>query len=135
MALKTAALSNIDVRIILPVKADHRIVHLGSRSYFSELLNAGIKIYEYNTGFFHAKVLLVDDEFVSVGSANMDLRSFKDNFEINSVIYDKNFSKKIKCTFENDFQNSILIIQEEFEERPLIKKYLESASRMLSPLL
>lgn len=134
-ALKTAASSGIDVRIILPQKADHLIVFLGTRSYYQELLEAGVKIFQYNKGFVHAKVLLVDDQFVSVGSANMDIRSFKQNFEINAIIYDKDYSKKIKNQFEHDITDSIRVNPEEFAKRNFLTKSGESVSRLVSPLL
>ena len=135
MALKTAALSGVDVRIVLPGKPDHKVVFFGSRSYYKELLKAGIKIYEYNRGFMHAKVLLVDGEFVSIGSANMDIRSFKENFEINSIIYNKEFTAIVEKQFEEDFTDSNEILLEEFNKRKIHEKIIESFSRLLSPVL
>lgn len=134
-ALKTAASCGVDVRIILPQKADHLIVFLGTRSYYQELLEAGVKLYQYNKGFVHAKVLLVDDQFVSVGSANMDIRSFKQNFEINAIIYDRDYSAEIASQFERDIADSIRVNPEEFAKRNFITKSGESVSRLVSPLL
>jgi len=134
-ALKTAASSGVDVRIILPQKADHLIVFLGTRSYYQEMLDAGVKLFQYNKGFVHAKVLLVDDQFVSVGSANMDIRSFKQNFEINAIIYDKDYSVEMKKQFERDISDSIRVNPEEFAKRNFITKSGESVSRLVSPLL
>lgn len=134
-ALVTRALGGIDIRIILPQKADHTIVFLGTHSYYEELMQAGVKIYHYTKGFVHSKILLVDDEFVSVGSANMDIRSFKENFEINAIVYDKNYSSKILKQLEIDFSNSQLVDHTKFQERSSWVKGSESIARLVSPLL
>ena len=86
-ALRTAALSGVKIDIIVPGKADHHIVWFGSRSYFKELLEVGVNIYDYKGGFLHSKVLIVDDEILSIGTANMDPRSFHHNFEATAMIY------------------------------------------------
>ncbi len=135
IALKTAALSGLDVRIILPGRPDHKIVFYGTRSYYEELLEAGVRIYQYNAGFIHAKVILVDNLFVSIGSANMDIRSFKQNFEINSIIYDSAYFKILENYFMDDINNSYEIILEEFKKRKSSAKVFESFSRLVSPLL
>ena len=88
-ALNSAALSGVDVRIIFPKIADHKIVNTASYSYFSDILKSGGKVYLYTKGFIHSKVIIIDDKITSTGSANMDLRSFMLNFEINAFIYDK----------------------------------------------
>lgn len=134
-ALKTAGLSGLDVRIILPSKADHWVVFMGSRSYYEELLATGVRVYQYNAGFVHAKVILVDDSFVSVGSANMDIRSFKQNFEINSIIYDSAYFEIQEKQFFNDINNSYEIFIDDFRKRSSISKISESISRLVSPLL
>ncbi len=135
MALITAALSGIDIRIILPSKPDHRIVFYGSRSYYEELLKAGVRIFEYQLGFIHSKVILVDDHFASIGTANMDVRSMKQNFEVNAIIYDKKTIQKVRDEFFNDFSNSKEINLEEFQKRKLWIKMTESFSRLFSPVL
>jgi cardiolipin synthase len=134
-ALKTAALSDVDVRMVLPSFPDHRTVFYGSRSYFSELLRAGVRIYLYESGFMHSKVLLADDSLVSVGTANLDIRSFKQNFEINSIIYNQDFALRIKRNFMDDFRNSREINLNAFSNRSKREKIIESFSRLLSPLL
>lgn len=134
-ALKTASLSGLDVRIILPNRGDHWIVFWGSRSYYEELLHAGVKIYEYKNGFPHAKMILVDDLFVSIGSANMDIRSFSEDLEINALLYDKNFALKIKNQFITDFSNSVQVDIEEYKKRKISYKAIESVCRLFSPLL
>ena len=87
-ALKTASLSGVDVRILLPGRSDSKMVYWGTLSYLSELLEAGIDVYLYEEGFNHSKIIMIDGCFSSVGTANMDMRSFEDNFEVNAIIYD-----------------------------------------------
>lgn len=134
-ALKTTALSSVEIKIILPSFPDHRIVFYGSRSYYEELLEAGVKIYEYTKGFMHSKVILVDGNFVSIGTANMDIRSYKQNLEVNTVIYDCNFTNLIKTQFTEDFFQSKEINLSEFKKRKIYFKSVESFCRLFSPLL
>lgn len=134
-ALKTAALSGVDVRLVLPAKNDYRVIYYGSRSYYEELLRSGIRIYEYTKGFIHAKVLLADDLFLSIGSANMDIRSFKQNFEVNCIMYDNKYAQEVKTHFYQDFKDSREIILPEFLDRPALHKVWESISRLFSPIL
>lgn len=135
MALKTAALSGVKIQVILPGKADHFIVFWGSRSYYRELLESGIEIFEYQAGFMHAKVLIVDDEVLSTGTANMDLRSFNHNFEITAMIYDPQSTAQALLHFQEDIQQSRKIVLEEYKTRSLLKKGVESLCRLFSPLL
>lgn len=135
MALKTAALSGVRVQIILPGRADHFLVWWASKSYYRELLEAGIEIYEYQSGFIHAKVLIVDDEVLSIGTVNMDLRSFNQNFEITAMVYDAGTATQAITQFDVDRGQSLQIGLEEFQNRSLLKKALESICRLFSPLL
>ncbi len=134
-SLKIAALSGIDVRIMIPNKPDHIFVYWASYSYIGELLKSGIRAYIYDAGFIHAKVIVVDGKISSVGTANIDIRSFKLNFEINAFIYDINISKELKCIFEKDIQDCIEITKEIYQARSLFIKFKESISRLLSPIL
>lgn len=134
-ALKSAALRGVDVRIIFPGIADHKIVHQASYSYFDDILRSGGKVYLYKNGFIHAKVVIIDDKIASTGSANMDLRSFMLNFEINAFMYDEKIVKKITEDFYDDLKNSKEIHLKDFEKRPLIKKWAESVARLFSPIL
>lgn len=134
-ALKTSALSGIRIQIILPSKADHNIVFWGSRSYYEELLDTGIEIYEYQKGFIHAKVMVIDAEIVSIGTANMDMRSFNHNFEMTAFIYDAKIASVAISQFENDLRQCHQINPELFKKRHLIKKTKESICRLFSPLL
>jgi len=135
MALKTASLSGVEIKIILPAKADHTIVFWGSRSYYTELLQAGVQIYEYQKGFIHAKVLIVDEEIVSIGTANMDMRSFNQNFELNAMLYDMNLAAEAEKQFGQDLEVSRQITLEEFSHRSIWQRSKESLCRLFSPLL
>ncbi|MTI71155.1 MAG: cardiolipin synthase [Firmicutes bacterium] len=135
MALMTAALSGIDVRIIIPNKADHITAFWASRSNIEELLSAGVKVYKYTNGFIHSKVLLVDDIAASVGTANMDNRSFHINFEVNAFIYDTSVAKRLEEDFNSDLKNSEEFIYDEYKKRSIISKVKESIGKILSPLL
>ena len=88
MALKTAALAGVDVRIMIPARADTWITHLGSLSYLDDIMRAGVRIYLYQKGFLHSKLMVSDDTLSTVGSTNMDFRSFEHNFEVNAFMYD-----------------------------------------------
>lgn len=134
-AIKNAALSGLDVRIILPGKPDSRFVLWASMSYIRELLEVGVRVYQYQKGFIHAKTLVVDGLVSSIGTANMDIRSFKLNFEVNAFIYNQKVSEELERDFFNDLKNCREISYTSYENRPLIMKFLESLARLFSPLL
>lgn len=134
-AIKTAALSGVDVRIIFPQKIDHYIVNIASYSYFEEIMKAGGKVYLYQNGFIHSKVFLVDDELASIGSSNMDLRSFMLNFEVNAFIYDKEYVNMVADQFYRDQEDSIQLLEENYRTRNVWVRLAESISRLFSPLL
>ena len=134
-ALKIAGLSGVDVRIVIPKNSDINITKISSGSYIQTLLDAGIKVYQYTNGFIHSKAFLVDDLISSVGTTNMDFRSFEQNFEVNAFIYDKAFAKKLKAEFDYDFSISKLINPIAWKRRPRHVKLIEGLSRILNPLL
>ncbi|MEF3303959.1 cardiolipin synthase [Paenibacillus sp. GYB003] len=134
MALKTAAVSGVDVRILLPGVPDSRIVHWASLSYVQELMQAGVRFYQYRKGFVHAKTLIVDRLLATVGTANMDMRSFFSNFEIVAVLYDKSTIMRLENDFMADLQDSEEMKQAEFEKRSKCQRLKESVGRMLAPL-
>lgn len=134
-ALKTAALSGIDVKLLLPERNDSWMVGRSSRSYIKELLEAGVHVYFYLKGFTHSKLMMVDDVFSSVGTANMDIRSFNQDFEANALIYDEAVTRELKQDYQDDIENSKEIIPEEWERRPVMDRIQESVARMFSPLL
>ena len=135
MAIKTSALSGVDVRIILPDKPDHKTVFWASRSYIKELLRAGVRVYFYNKGFIHAKILLVDGIVASVGTANMDIRSFRLNFEVNALLYNKKTVARLEKDFFEDMGNSTEVVLEDFLNRSIYDRFKESLARLLSPIL
>jgi len=135
MALKTASLSGVEVKIILPSKPDHHIVFWGSRSYYTELMLSGVRIYEYKKGFIHAKVLIIDEEIVSIGTANMDLRSFNHNFELNAMLYNHEIATVAEQQFQDDLLDCRQIIPADFSNRSIWQKTKESICRLFSPLL
>ena len=134
-ALKVAALSGIDVRIIIPGKPDHPFVYWASMSYLGELLEAGVKCYQYETGFIHSKTVFIDGIVASVGTANMDIRSFGINFEINSFIYDSKTIKMLEKDFFDDLKECTVITKEIYGKRGKMFKLKESISRLISPML
>lgn len=133
--LQSAALSGVDVRVMLPARTDSRLLQLATGSYIKECLLAGIKIYFYEPTMLHAKVLIIDDEFVTSGSTNFDFRSFEHNFEINALVYDKGFNRQMKDIFEQDMQQSARMSMGRWKRRPLVQKALESVVRLISPIL
>ncbi|MFZ5966710.1 MAG: cardiolipin synthase [Bacillota bacterium] len=135
VALKVAALSGVDVRIILPSKPDHTTVYWASMSNIEELLQAGVKIYRYKNGFIHAKILIVDDAVASIGTANMDIRSFQINFEVNAFIYDKDIVTRMEKDFLVDFKDSEEVFLESYMKRPFLQKVKEATGRLFTPLL
>ncbi|KAB2337223.1 cardiolipin synthase [Cytobacillus depressus] len=134
-ALKIAALSGIDVRLLIPKKPDKKIVYYASRSYFPDLLEAGVKIFEYEKGFMHSKIVIVDEELASIGTANMDMRSFHLNFEVNAFLFRTRSTQKLVHEYVNDLQNSSQIDIEKFRKRHIFYRITESTSRLLSPFL
>jgi cardiolipin synthase A/B len=134
-AIKVAALSGIDVRLLVPNKPDKRIVFHASRSYFPELLDAGVKVYEYQRGFMHSKIVIVDHELASIGTSNMDMRSFHLNFEVNAFLFRTKSTQKLVEEYLNDLEFSKQLDKATFHDRHLGFKVLESTARLLSPLL
>lgn len=134
MALKTAAISGVDVRIILPFKADSAIVQYASKSYLQELLQVGVRFYLYRKGFIHAKVIIVDDIMATVGTANVDMRSFFSNFELNAVMFDGKVISRLESDFEMDLEACTEVKRTEFEMRSRSEKRKERIARLLSPL-
>ncbi len=134
-ALRIAALCGVDVRIMIPNKPDHMFVYWATYSNVGELIKAGAKIYIYDNGFIHAKTIVVDEKLSSVGTANIDVRSFKLNFEVNAFIYDYETGKKLAQIFEEDMELSFELTEEKYQNRSTVIKFKESVSRLLSPIL
>lgn len=134
-ALKTAALSGVDVRLIFPEISDSWVIHWCNRSYFSELMEAGVRIFLYTKGFIHAKTLVIDQELALVGSANMDMRSFEQNFEVIAVIYDELSATDLSKAFGEDLAHSVELDDLEWRKRSWRSNAKESFCRLFAPLL
>jgi cardiolipin synthase len=135
MALKMAAISGIEVKIIFPMVADSELVHLASLSYMEELMQVGVSFYQYVKGFIHAKVLIVDETIAFVGTANLDMRSFFSNFELNAVMFDSRVIEQLETDFRQDLLDSTQMRLEEFAKRSRFERAKEAFARLLSPLL
>ena len=133
--IKAAAMGGIDVRILLPHKSDSWLTQWCSRSYVEELLEAGVKVYWYQKGINHSKVIVVDGMMASVGTANMDMRSFDENFEVNLIIYDRNVAKNLAASFVEDMRDSVEESIHKWKFRPKRQKIRESVARLFAPLL
>ena len=134
-ALHTAALSGVDVRLLVSAQADSKVVTWCVRSYFQRFLRAGIRIYLYPEGFLHSKIITVDDTVCTIGTANVDDRSFQHNYEVNAVIYESTTARELRQYFEADSEKSIELQYEIFSQRPWRHRLAEGAARTISPLL
>jgi cardiolipin synthase len=134
-ALKTVAQAGVDVRLLCPMKSDAHFVEWASRSYLREVMEAGVQVYLYKTGFLHSKIMVCDDTISTCGSTNVDFRSFENNFEANMFFYDEQVALRMKDLFLNDQQQSVLLteVKERMKGTFLIRLW-ESLTRMLSPL-
>lgn len=133
--LQVAALSKVDVRLIVPRRSDSDMLRWATCSYVQECLRAGIKVYFYEKGMLHSKAVIIDDDFCTVGSTNFDFRSFEHNFEANMLIYSTEFNARMKALFMRELHDSRRITSAEWNRRPFLEKALESVMRLLSPIL
>ena len=134
-ALKVAARSGIDVRLMVPDKPDHLLVYPATLSFADELAEAGAKVFIYRNGFMHAKTVLIDEEISSVGSANIDYRSFRLNFEVNAFVYDADIGKQLADIYRQDLTHCTEFDHDTAYRHPVIGRIKESISRLVSPLL
>lgn len=134
-ALRIAALSGVKIKLMIPNKPDHIFVYWATLSHIGKLLNEGAEVYLYQNGFLHAKTIVVDGKISSVGTANIDVRSFRLNFEVNAFVYDVPLAKKLEEAFERDILLSTQMTKRLYEQRSLGIKFKESISRLLSPIL
>jgi cardiolipin synthase len=135
MALVTAALRGVDVRLLVPKRSDSRLVDLASRYYFPELLEAGVRIFEYGAGFLHAKSLVVDDWLAAIGSSNMDIRSFQLNYELSAFVYDRRVTEVLASQFEADLARAHEVPKGWAKRLSYGRRLLHAAAGLLSPLL
>jgi cardiolipin synthase len=134
-ALKQAALSGVDVRLLLPGKSDSALVGAAARFYFKSLLKAGVKIYLYSKGFVHAKTVVADSFVSIVGTANMDIRSFDLNFEIMPVVYSHALGRQLEQMFLEDREDSEAITPEQWNEQSNLAFITYATARLVSSLL
>ena len=134
-ALKTSALGGVDVRVICPRRSDARFVEWASRSYLREIQEAGVKVYLYEAGFLHSKMLVCDDSITTCGSTNLDFRSFENNFEANIFFFDEGLALRMKNIFLRDQEQAVSLedVKERMNNRFFVRLW-ESVTRMLSPL-
>ncbi|SET52011.1 cardiolipin synthase [Oceanobacillus limi] len=134
-ALRIAALSGVHVKIMIPNKPDHPFVYWATLSYVGDLLNAGAEVFIYQNGFLHSKTLIVDGKIASVGTANIDVRSFRLNFEVNAFLYDQALAERLVEAFKDDIQHSTQVTLKLYQKRSIGIRIKESISRLLSPIL
>ncbi len=134
-ALKQAAISGVDVRLMMPAKSDSAIVGAASKFYFRELLQAGVKIFMYKKGFVHAKTVVADTNLSVVGTANMDIRSFDLNFEIMSVIYGPTFARQLEKVYLNDLNECDELKYEDWMKQGVFKQLTYAIARLISSFL
>lgn len=134
-ALITVALSGVQVELMIPEKGDSLAVSYAVASYIDELLSAGIRIYFYQKGFLHSKLIIVDGEISAIGSANMDFRSLEHNFEITGIVYDQALTLQLEALFEQDKDECVALTQDEWDSRSRWRRLSESAMRLFSPMM
>jgi len=134
-ALKTAALSGVTVKLMVAGAPDKKLPFNAAFTYFNDLMKAGVQVYHYNKGFMHSKTIVVDGKICSIGSANMDVRSLKLNYELNVLIYEDKLSKQLKKQFNIDLKECKEFTMEEYHNFSLIKRLKNSLSRLMAPLL
>ncbi len=134
-ALIVAALGGVKVKLLVPGVSDSRFVNAAARSYYNDLVRAGVEIYVYQKGFVHAKTLVIDGKVAVVGTANMDYRSFDLNFEVNAIVYDEETAAELSAVFYQDLQESDYIDPERWLNRSRVSQLLEKTARLVSPLL
>ncbi|WP_122645300.1 cardiolipin synthase [Enterococcus mediterraneensis] len=134
-ALKVALLSGVKVRMQIPNKPDHPLVYWATYSFAAELIDFGAIIETYENGFIHAKTMIIDSGIVSVGSANIDVRSFQLDFEVNALIYDEEVTKQVREALMEDSRWSQVLTKERYKQRGIIIKMKEGLGRLVSPLL
>ncbi|MFK7850725.1 MAG: cardiolipin synthase [Akkermansiaceae bacterium] len=133
-SLQLAALRGVDVRIMIPKVPDHKLVWLSSFTYYEDSIPYGVKLFQYDAGFLHQKVMLIDDRMATVGTANMDNRSFRLNFEITAFSPDQKFVREIRKMLENDFKTANEACVEEFRGKPFLFRAACRAARLMAPI-
>lgn len=135
VALQTAALRGVDVRLIVPRHSNHRVTFHAGRSFYDELLRAGVRVHEYVEGMLHTKAMVVDGRLATVGSFNLDVRSFRLNFEMVAVLYDRGSVEALERLLEEDLARTERVSLERWRERSVATRIKEGYARLMSPLL
>src|SRR5262249_9937246 len=134
-ALVSAALRGVDTRLLIPRKGDSRLIDLAARSYLPELLQAGVRVYEYLPRFVHAKTMAIDDSIAIIGSANLDNRSFRLNFEVAALVFDSAINEALTQAFHTDLEAAREFKASDLEDAPFLARLGQAGARLLSPLL
>src|SRR5262249_23535183 len=134
-ALCTAAMRGVDVRLLVPLRGDSRLIDMAARSYVPELLASGVRVYEYLPRFVHAKTIVVDDDLAIVGSANLDNRSFRLNFELTALVFDREVTARLAQAFEADLRESRAMDAASRAHLTLFRRLGAAGARPLCPLL
>lgn len=135
LAIRNAALSGVDVRLMIPFRSDSRISDFASFSYLGTLLEAGVRVYLFKGGMLHCKTVVSDDKVSSAGSANFDFRSFYYNFEVNALVYDEAVACEMRALFIADEKSCVQLTEQNYEARSFARRCAESAARLFSPIL
>lgn len=133
--LQSAALRGVDVRIIIPISSDTSMAKASNCSYLDSMLDAGVKVYFYRQGFLHSKAIVIDDYISTVGTSNMDFRSYEQNFEVNAFVYEEETALRLRSLFLNDLEKTEMVDKEEWSKRPKLQRFRESVSRLFSPIM
>jgi len=134
-ALRLAVLRGVDVRVLIPSRPDHRVVYAASSLFAFEAVRAGVRMFRYQPGFLHQKVVLVDDDVSAIGSANLDNRSFRLNFEVMLLTVDEAFAREVEQMLNLDFERSREIAKEESRETHRLQQLGMRVARLISPIL
>jgi cardiolipin synthase len=134
-ALISAALRGVDVRLLIPEKGDSRVIDLAARSYLLELIEAGVRVYEYLPRFIHAKTMAVDEALGVVGTANLDNRSFRLNFEVAALVFDREINTALVKAFVADLEHAREVTRVDVEKAPFVTRLGQAGARLMSPLL
>jgi cardiolipin synthase len=134
-ALVSAALRGVDVRLIVPERGDNRIVDFAARSYFPDLLRVGVQVLEYAPRFLHAKTCVVDSDLSIIGTANLDNRSFRLNFEVVAAVYGEKTNRELAAAFERDLEGTSSVKNKALRREPFVQRSAEAVARLFSPLL
>jgi cardiolipin synthase len=135
-ALRTAALSGVDVKLMLSARpSGNRLPDWAGNTYIEEIVESGVRVFLYQKGYLHAKTISIDGQICSIGSANIDIRSFSINYELNAVFYNEGVARELEADFERDLKNCTEFHREIYEQRGVASRFRDSVARVLSPLL